>query len=98
MFREDVFEEDCRGCIKEFTKQVIAYLSLFNFLVFEHQREKVSNDQGQLSSQDDLILMGDDGYKVNARIVPTQLGKAAFSSCIPPEFSLQILKDLWHAR
>ena len=39
-----------------------------------------------------------DSFKVNARIVPTQLGKAAFSSCIPPEYSLHILNDLWQAR
>ena len=33
-FRSDIINDECRGCIFEFTKQVIAYLRKFNFLVF----------------------------------------------------------------
>ena len=34
-FREVILDDNCRGCIYEFTKQVIAYLKKFNFLVVE---------------------------------------------------------------
>jgi len=37
-------------------------------------------------------------YKIRAFIIPTQLGKAAFSSCIPPEFSLHIFRELVESR
>ena len=37
-----------------------------------------------------------DAASVN--VMPTQLGKAAFASSIPPEFSLQIFMDLAEAR
>jgi hypothetical protein len=34
-FRQDILDDNCQGCIYEFTKQVIAYLKKFNFLIFE---------------------------------------------------------------
>lgn len=33
-FRDQIQDEDCRNCLFEFSKQVVAYLKKFNFLVF----------------------------------------------------------------
>ena len=35
--RTDMPDDSCRGCIFDFSKQVIAYLRKFNFLVFEQR-------------------------------------------------------------
>jgi hypothetical protein len=31
-------DEECRNCMKEFTKQVIGYLRKFNFLIIENNK------------------------------------------------------------
>ena len=70
-FKATISRDDCRNCLFDFVKMVIAYLRKFNFLIVD---------------------------TVSVNVMPTQLGKAAFASSIPPEFSLQIFMDLAEAR
>jgi hypothetical protein len=37
-FRDDMVDEDCKNCLFEFAKQVVAYLKKFNFLVFQSEQ------------------------------------------------------------
>ena len=83
MYDEDVQDEDCRNCLLDFSKQVVAYLKKFNFLTYTPIKvEKVDKQ----------------GFDLVGKISATQLGKAAFASSIPPEHSLKIFCDLAEAR
>jgi hydroxymethylpyrimidine pyrophosphatase-like HAD family hydrolase len=33
---DEILDEDCRNCLFEFAKQVVAYLKKFNFLIFDN--------------------------------------------------------------
>ncbi len=39
-FRDDMVDEDCKNCLFEFAKQVVAYLKKFNFLVFQSEQSE----------------------------------------------------------
>eukprot|EP00347_Sterkiella_histriomuscorum_P009329 403341625 len=70
-FKDEIQDDDCKNCMLEFSKQVVAYLSKFKFLTFN---------------------------PAEGTILPTQLGKAAFASSIPPEHGQKIFEDLAQAR